>query len=61
MSLGRTQLMPCSAMSPRRTKAVVNLAPAAAKRMSVMSACTIPMPAQAPLMAAMIGFGTLSR
>ena len=47
--------MPYSAMRPRRAKAVVNLAPAAAKRTSHISACVSPMPAHAPLMAAMIG------
>ena len=49
--------MPCSAMRPRRAKAVVNLAPAAAKRRSHMSAWHRPMPAHAPLMAAMTGLG----
>ena len=49
--------MPCSATSPRRAKAVVSLAPDAAKRMSHISACTRPMPAHGPLIAAMIGLG----
>ena len=43
--------------SPRRAKAVVNLAPAAAKRRSHISAWHRPMPAHAPLMAAMTGLG----
>jgi hypothetical protein len=49
--------MPCSATNPRREKAVVSLAPSAAKRMSHISACTSPIPALAPLMAATIGLG----
>ena len=53
--------MPCSAISPRRANAVVNLAPAAAKRWSQYSAYTRPSPAQAPLMAAMIGLGTAGK
>src|SRR3989442_9875083 len=57
MSRGSTHELPCSATSPRRTNAVVNFAPAAAKRRSHMRAAHRPMPAQAPLIAAMIGFG----
>ena len=52
--------MPCSATSPRREKAVVIFAPSAAKRMSHISAWTRPIPAQGPLMAAMIGLGIVS-
>ena len=57
-SLGNTQPMPYSAMRPLREKAVVNLAPAAAKRTSAMTAWTIPRPAQAPLTTAMTGLGS---
>ena len=35
----------------------MSFAPSAAKRMSHISACTSPIPAQAPLIAAMIGLG----
>src|SRR6476646_6511755 len=57
-SRGSVQLMPCSAISPRRTKAVVNTALLEAKRMSQNSAKHRPMPAHGPLIAAMIGFET---
>ena len=52
--------MPCSATSPRRANAVVSLASSATKRRSHISACTRPMPAHGPLIAAMIGLGTVS-
>ena len=42
-------------MRPRRANAVVNFAPDAAKRMSHIMACTSPMPAHAPLIAAITG------
>ncbi len=47
--------MPYSAIRPRLENAVVNLAPAAAKRTSHISAWVRPMPAHAPLIAATIG------
>ncbi len=47
--------MPYSAISPRRANEVVNFAPAAANRTSHISAWVSPMPAQAPLIAAMTG------
>ena len=47
--------MPYSAMRPRRAKAVVNFARAAAKRTSQCRAWTRPTPAQPPLMAATSG------
>ncbi len=47
--------MPYSAIRPRRLNAVVNLAPAAANRTSHISACVRPMPAHAPLIAAING------
>ena len=55
MRRGRTHDMPYSAIRPRRANAVVNLAPGAAKRRSHIIACTRPMPAHAPLIAAMTG------
>ena len=51
-SLGSGQEEPPSAMSPRRAKAEAMLTPEAAKRMSQWSAMAKPMPAQAPLIAA---------
>lgn len=53
--------MPYSAISPRRAKDVVNLAPAAANRTSHISAWVRPMPAQAPLIAAMTGLRRVVR
>ncbi|MHC2466722.1 hypothetical protein ACVIHD_005734 [Bradyrhizobium embrapense] len=53
---GSIQLMPCSAIRPRRAKAVVNTALSAAKRRSQYSAWTRPMPAVAPLSIAITGF-----
>ncbi len=47
--------MPYSAISPRRANDVVNLAPSAAKRTSHANAIVRPMPAHAPLIAAMTG------
>ena len=47
--------MPYSAPSPRRAKAVENLAPRAANRTSHISAWVSPIPAQAPLIAAISG------
>ena len=47
--------MPYSAINPRRANAVVNLAPAAANRTSHINAWVSPMPAHAPLIAAMTG------
>jgi hypothetical protein len=54
---GSIQLMPCSAISPRREKAVVNTVLSAAKRRSQYSACTRPMPAVAPFSMPITGFG----
>ena len=56
-SRGNTHETPCSATSPRRENAVVNLASSAAKRMSAIMACTNPRPAHAPLMVAITGLG----
>ena len=47
--------MPYSAPSPRRAKAVENLAPRAANRTSHISAWVSPIPAHAPLIAAISG------
>ena len=47
--------MPYSAISPRRANEVVNLAPSAANRTSHTNAIVSPIPAQAPLIAAMTG------
>ena len=60
-NLGSSHEIPCSAIRPRREKAVVNTAASDANRMSAYSAMTIPRPAQAPLIAAMIGFGTAGK
>ena len=57
---GRIHEMPCSATSPRRANAVVSFAFSATKRTSHISACTSPMPAHGPLIAAITGLGTLS-
>ena len=57
---GSSHELPCSATSPRRANAVVNLTPAAAKRRSHISACTSPIPAHAPLIAATIGLRIVS-
>ena len=54
---GSDHASPCSAMIPRCTNEVVSLAFEEAKRRSQFIAATNPMPAQAPLIAAMIGFG----
>ena len=54
---GSIQLMPCSAISPRRANEVVKTVLSAAKRRSQYSACTRPMPAVAPLSMPMIGLG----
>ena len=51
-SFGSGQEEPPSAMSPRRAKAEAMLTPEAAKRMSQWSAMAKPIPAQAPLIAA---------
>ncbi len=51
--------MPYSAIRPRRTNEVVNLAPAAANRTSQNNAWVSPMPAQAPLIAAITGLLTV--
>ena len=56
---GSDQLRSCSAISPRLLNAGVSLTPSAAKRMSQEHAMERPIPAAAPLMAAMIGFGTV--
>ena len=60
MTRGSTHDTPYSATRPRRANAVVNLAPAAAKRRSQNIACTNPMPATGPLMAAMTGLRMVS-
>ena len=52
--------MPYSAIRPRRANEVVNLAPAAANRTSHISAWVSPMPAQAPLIAAMTGLRSVA-
>ena len=54
---GKSQEMPYSAIRPRRAKAVVILAPEAAKRTSQQRAWTSETPAHPPLIAQMIGFG----
>jgi hypothetical protein len=58
---GRSQLVPCSAIRPRRENEVVNDAVSAAKRRSHIIASTKPPPAATPLTAAMTGFGTRSK
>jgi hypothetical protein len=52
--------MPYSAIRPRRANDVVNLAPAEANRTSHISAWVSPMPAQAPLIAAMTGLRSVA-
>jgi hypothetical protein len=47
--------VPNSATSPRRVNAVASFTPAAANRRSATSACTSPMPAHPPLIAASSG------
>jgi hypothetical protein len=54
---GSIQLMPCSAISPRRANAVVKTVLSAAKRRSQYSACTSPMPAVAPFNMPITGLG----
>ena len=52
--------MPYSAIRPRRANEVVNFAPAAANRTSHINAWVSPMPAQAPLIAAMTGLRSVA-
>ncbi len=52
---GNIQLMPCSAINPRRANEVVKTVLSAAKRRSQYSACTSPMPAVAPFSMPMMG------
>ena len=60
-SRGRIQLTPHSAIRPRRENAVVKVARSDANRMSQNSEIGTAIPAQGPLIAAMIGLGIESR
>ena len=60
MSRGSIHEVPYSAPRPRRVNDVDMRAPRAANRRSQYNAWISPMPAHAPLIAAIIGFGMLS-
>ena len=60
ISRGSSQALPCRAGSPRRANAVVIRAPVTAMRTSHISVCISPIPAHAPLIAAIIGLPTSS-
>ena len=60
-NLGRIHPTPHSAMSPLLEKALEKTAPSLANLMSAYRAIMKPTPAAGPLMAAIIGFGTVGK